>query len=313
LARYVARRLLMLLPTLLGVVFVVFLILALIPGDPGRIQLGLTATQEAVDALNHQWGLDRPFLTRFFSYLWGILTRFDFGNSYRSNEPVAQAILGRIPITAGIAFYSVLTVLVLGVPLGILSAVRRATFVDTSVTVYAMFLAAIPSFWFALLLMYVFSMTLRLLPSHGVATWQGFILPVAAMAVPGSSGFIRLTRVTMLDVVYQEYIKTARAKGAPETLVIWKHAFKNAMLPIINGAGLMFSGLLGGTVIIETIFTIPGVGRLLVTAIQQRDIPVVMGATIFLAVIFMAIVLLIDVLYAALDPRVRARFTGGAA
>ncbi|GHU74900.1 peptide ABC transporter permease [Clostridia bacterium] len=299
----------MLIPTLIGVVFIVFLILALIPGDPGRIQLGISATQEAVDALNHQWGLDRPFFVRFADFVVGAVTRFDFGRSYRSNESVVTEIVRRLPITAGIAFYGVLTVLVLGVPLGILSATRRATFIDTSVTVYAMFLSAIPTFWFALLLLYLFSLVLGLLPTHGVESWRGYILPIAAMAIPASSGFIRLTRVTMLDVVYQEYIKTARAKGAHELSVIWKHAFKNAMLPIINGAGLMFSSLLGGTVIIETIFTIPGVGRLLVTAIQQRDMPVVMGCTIFLAAIFMLIVLLVDIIYAALDPRIRARFS----
>jgi peptide/nickel transport system permease protein len=299
----------LLVPTLFGVIFVVFLILALIPGDPGRIQLGLSATKEAVDAFNLQWGLDRPFFARFFSFLGGVVSRFDFGRSYRTNAPVLNEIVARLPITAGIAFYSVLTVLVLGVPLGILSAMRRATFIDTSVTVYAMFLSAIPIFWFALLLLYVFSLALGMLPTHGVESWRGYILPIAAMSIPSSSGFIRLTRVTMLDVVYQEYIKTARAKGARESSVIWKHAFKNAMLPIINGAGLMFSGLLGGTVIIETIFTIPGVGRLLVTAIQQRDMPVVMGCTIFLAMIFMLIVLLIDIIYATIDPRIRARFT----
>jgi peptide/nickel transport system permease protein len=280
----------------------------LIPGDPGRIQLGMSATQEAVDTLNKQWGLDQPFFIRFFNFMAGIVTRFDFGKSYRTNEPVVNEIIRRLPVTAGIAFYGVLTVLVLGVPLGILSAVRRATWVDTSVTVYAMFLSAIPSFWFALLLLYVFSLILGMLPTHGVESWRGYILPIAAMSVPASSGFIRLTRVTMLDVVYQEYIKTARAKGARESIVIWKHAFKNAMLPSNNGAGLMFTILLGGTVMIVTIFTIPGVGRLLVIAIQQRDIPIVMGCTIFLATIFMVIVLLIDIVYAMLDPRVRARF-----
>jgi peptide/nickel transport system permease protein len=280
----------------------------LIPGDPGRIQLGLSATQEAVDAYNHAMGLDLPFFTRFLRYLGGIFLRFDFGVSYRTRNPVLADILARVPVTFGIAFFGVLTVLILGVPLGILSAIRRATWVDTSVTVYAMFLSAIPPFWFALLLLYFFSLALGILPTHGAETWKGFVLPVVTLAVPGSSGFIRLTRVTMLEVVYQEYIKTARAKGAPEASVIWRHAFKNAALPLINGAGLMFSSLLGGTVIIESIFSIPGVGRLLVTAIQQRDIPVVMGCTLFLAAIFMVIVLLVDLIYAALDPRIRARF-----
>ena len=307
--KYVIKRLLLLIPTLLGVILIVFSILSAIPGDPGRIILGIEAEQEAVDMFNHEFGLDRPFVERFLSYLEGVFTRFDFGISYRTREPVVDDILQRLPHTVKIAAFGVVTVIILGVPLGILSAVKRSTLVDTSITVYAMFLAAIPNFWFGLMLLYVFGLVLGWLPTYGAETWKHFILPIAALAVPGSSSFIRLTRVTMLEVVNQEYIKTARAKGAPEYSVIWKHAFKNAVLPLINGAGLTFSGLLGGTVVIESVFSIMGVGKLVVTAIQQRDIPIVMGSTIFLATVFMLIVLIIDLLYAFIDPRIRAKFS----
>lgn len=308
-SKYILRRLFLLIPALLGVIFVVFTIMSVIPGDPGRIQLGIDATQESVDMFNKQFGLDRPFLVRFFDYLKGILTRFDFGVSYRSREPVVNSLVRLVPTTFKVALFSVIGAVLLGVPLGVLAAIKRSTYIDTDVTVFALFLAAIPNFWFGLMLLYVFSIALGLLPSHGVETWKGYILPVLSLAVPGASGFIRLARVTMLDVVHQEYVRTARAKGAPEYLVIWKHAFRNAALPLINGAGLMFGALLGGAVIIESVFSLPGVGRLIVTAIQQRDMPVVMGSTIFLSVMFMLIILGIDLVYALLDPRIKLRYS----
>lgn len=308
-AKYIAKRLLLLVPTLFGVILIVFFIMELIPGDPGRIQLGINASQEAVDLFNQQFGLNRPFLVRFFDYLGDILFRFDFGISYRTHDAVVNSIVSRIGSTLVVAVFGVITALMIGIPLGVASAIRRSTLVDSSITVLALFLAAIPSFWLGLMLLQVFSINLGLLPSHGAETWQGYLLPVLALAIPSSSGFIRLTRVTMLDVVHQEYIKTARAKGVPEYKVIWKHAFRNAALPLINGAGLMFGALLGGAVIIEAVFSIPGIGSLIVTAIQQRDLPLVMGCTIFLSVIFMLIILGIDVVYALLDPRVRKRFS----
>jgi peptide/nickel transport system permease protein len=210
---------------MLGVIFVVFFIMAFIPGDPGRIQLGIDAPQEAVDLFNKQYGLDRPFFARFFDYLAGIASRFDFGESYRTHDPVMTSVIRRVPVTFCIALLSVLTALLIGLPLGVAAAVKRSTLTDASVTVLALFLAAIPEFWFGLMLLYVFSISIKIFPSHGVDGWKSFVLPVISLSVPGSSGFIRLTRTTMLDVVHQEYIKTARAKGSPEYLVIWKHAF----------------------------------------------------------------------------------------
>jgi peptide/nickel transport system permease protein len=310
-ARYIFRRLLLIIPTLIGVIFAVFTIMSLIPGDPGRMHLGIEATQESVDMFNRQFGLDRPFLPRFLDYLGGVLTRLDFGVSYRTREAVASSIIRRVPPTFATAFASVATAVLFGVPLGVLAAIKRSTLTDTNVTVLALFLSAIPSFWFGLMLLHLFAIILGVLPSHGIDSWKSFILPVASLAVPGSSGFIRLTRVTMLDTVHQEYIKTARAKGAPEYSVIWRHAFRNAALPLISGAGLMFAALLGGAVIIEVVFSMPGMGRLIVTAIQQRDMPIVMGCTIFLSSVFTLIILVVDILYAVLDPRIRLRFSSG--
>ncbi|MBQ6798180.1 MAG: ABC transporter permease [Oscillospiraceae bacterium] len=308
-SKYVIRRLLLMIPTMIAVIFIVFSILSFIPGDPGRMILGIAAPQEAVDMFNHNLGLDRPFIVRFLDYVGGIFLRFDFGESYRNSIPVIDEIMMRFPTTFRLAVFGVISVVILGVPLGILAAIRRSTITDASITVYAMFLTAIPGFWFGMILMYFFALKLKWVPVFGVSEWKGYILPIITMAVPGSSGLIRLTRVTMLETVNQEYIKTARAKGAPEAIVIWKHALKNAVLPIINSIGLSFSGLLGGTVVIETIFSIEGIGKYIMTSIGARDIPAVMACTIILAGIFCVIVLLIDLIYAFIDPRIRAKFS----
>ena len=296
-------------PTLLAVIIIVFCIMSIIPGDPGRMELGISATQEQVDKFNEQFGLNRPFPVRMIEYIAGIFTRFDFGISYRGRQPVMPMIVHKLPVTLVIAVFSVVGALLIGVPMGVLAAIRHARPVEAGVNVLALFLSAIPVFWFGMMLVYVFSITLPLFPTFGAETWKGYILPVISLAVPGSAGFMRLTRVTMLDVVHQEYVKTARAKGAPEHSVIWKHAFRNAALPLINSAGLMFGSLLGGTVIIEAVFSLPGLGRYIVSAIMQRDLPVVMGSTIFLSTVFMVIILCIDLAYAALDPRIRRRFS----
>jgi len=297
------------LPTLLAVIIIVFCIMSLIPGDPGRMELGISATQEQVDLFNEQFGLHRSFPVRLFDYVAGIFTRFDFGISYRGREPVMNMILHKLPVTLAVAVYSVIGALLIGVPMGVLAAIRHARPIEAGVNVLALFLSAIPVFWFGMMLVYVFSIILPLFPTFGADNWRGYVLPVVSLAVPGSAGFMRLARVTMLDVVHQEYVKTARAKGAPEHSVIWKHAFRNAALPLINSAGLMFGALLGGTVIIESVFSLPGLGRHIVTAILQRDLPVVMGCTIFLSAVFMVIILAIDISYAGLDPRIRRRFS----
>ena len=309
--KYLYKRVLFMLPTLLAVVIIVFSIMSMIPGDPGRMELGISATQEQVDKFNEQFGLNRSFPVRMLDYITGIFTRLDFGVSYRGREPVMNTVLSKLPVTFTVAVFSVIGALLIGVPMGVLAAIRHARPVESAVNVIALFLSAIPVFWFGMTLVYVFSIMLPLLPTFGAATWRGYVLPVISLAVPGSASFMRLTRVTMLDVVHQEYIKTARAKGAPEHSVVWKHAFRNAALPLVNSAGMMFGSLLGGTVIIESVFSLPGLGRHLVTAILQRDLPVVMGCTIFLSAVFMVIILAIDISYAALDPRVRRRFEGG--
>ncbi|MDR1271624.1 MAG: ABC transporter permease [Clostridiales Family XIII bacterium] len=306
--KYVIKRLLLLIPILLGVAFIVFSILSLTPGDPGTLILGETAPREAIEKLNEQLGFNKPFLVRFADYVIGAL-HGDFGTSYRSGLPVFQEIFARFSITLTIAVLAILTALFVGIPAGILSAVKQYSAADVISTVAAMLMAAIPGFWLGLMMIILFSLKLGWLPSYGVGSFAHYIMPTLILAIPCSAGLLRLTRTTMLETIRQDYIRTARAKGASETKVIWKHALKNALLPVITVAGMEFGALLGGTVIAEAVFSIPGVGMMLLTAIRMKDVPLVMASVIFLALLFCFIMLLIDLAHAFVDPRVKAMYS----
>lgn len=305
--RYIIKRLLLLIPTLIGVVVIVFSIMELMPGTPGRLILGSFAPQEAVDLLNHELGYDRPYVTRFIDYV-AKAVRGDFGNSYNSRKPVSSEIFGRFPTTLKLAVISVVFSAIIGIPIGILSAVKQYSSVDVISTAMAMFLAAIPSFWLGLILMIFFSLRLRWLPVTGIGTVMHYILPTITMCLPGSASLIRMTRTTMLETIRQDYIRTARAKGASENRVVLNHALKNALLPVITSLGMRFGVMLGGTILIEAVFGMPGLGTLVVTSIRQKDIPQVMGTVIFLAVIFCLIMLAVDLIYAYIDPRIKAKY-----
>lgn len=306
--KYVIKRILFTIPVLFGAVFLVFTIMYLTPGDPGSLILGMTAKQADIDALNHQLGVDQPFLIQFFNYLKGIFTEFDFGTSYRTGLPVFDEILARFPATFWLTFWSCLLGAVVGIVLGVVSAVKQYSITDVSLTTLSMVLSAVPGFWLALMLMQVFCLKLHLLPSNGLDSWASYILPVITLTLSGIASDIRLTRSTMLETIRQDYIRTARSKGAPEKIVIFRHALKNALLPVLTSIGMGFGASLGGAVIIETVFGIPGVGQLMVTAIRQKDSPTVMAATIFLAALFCLIMLIVDVLYAYIDPRLKAKY-----
>lgn len=308
-AKFIGLRILGMVPILLGVTFIVFGILSLTPGDPGRLILGQNATQEAVDELNHQLGYDRPFLVRFFNFVFDAVTKFDFGKSYRSDKPVVSEIQIRFPTTLRLAALSVLVSAMTGIPLGILSAVKQYSIADTMATVTSLFLAAIPMFWLGMMLILVFALYLKMLPSNGVDTWTAYILPTITLSLPAAAMLLRMSRSTMLETIRQDYIRTARAKGAPERQVIFKHALKNALLPVITVIGMNFGFLLGGAVVIETIFSIPGLGTMILEGIRMKDVPIVMGSTLFLAAIFSFIMLILDLLYAFIDPRIKARFS----
>ncbi len=310
-SRYIIRRLLLIIPTTLLVVLLVFLIMNITPGDPGRMILGVGqgVTQEAVDALNHSLGMDRPVMERYFSYIWNIL-HLDFGLSYHSRQPVLDTLVKSFPITFKLAFLSILVTVVVGIPLGIISAARRYSVLDGTLTVVALVVASVPGFWLGIMLILIFSLKLGLLPTSGVGTLKHYILPVLTLALPNAAFLLRITRVTMLETLRQDYIRTARAKGASEKRVIFRHALKNTLLPVVTTLGLSFANLLGGAIVVEAIFGLPGLGEVILDALVLKDVPVVMASVILIAVLFMLIVLIVDILYAYIDPRIKAQFGG---
>ena len=304
--KFIIHRLIAIIPVLLGVVLIVFTIMSLTPGTPGSMILGPTALQEEVDALNRQLGYDRPFVERFLRYVFNIV-RGDFGNSYLTGEPVFDRIFARLPITALLANLAVTTALMIGVPLGILSAVKRYSYLDLMSTFTAMLLAAIPEFWLGIMLILLFALNLGWLPTFGVQSLASFVLPTLALSLPASAAILRLTRATMLETIRQDYIRTARAKGAPERNVIWGHALRNALIPVITIVGAFFGGLFGGTILTETVFAMPGLGLLTLDAIRMNDTPQVMATVIFLSSIFCIMMLIVDIILAFVDPRVKIR------
>lgn len=305
--KYILKRLLVVIPTLLFIVFVVFFILNITPGDPGRIMLGTTATQEQVDMLNESLGVNRPLLVRYVDYIWDAL-HGDFGTSYTFNVPVTQVLMPKFPTTLRLAILSVCCSALLGIPLGILSAVKKHSLIDNALTVLALFLASVPGFWLGLMLMLWLSLSWGLLPSSGVGTWQHYIMPVMTLALPSAAFISRLTRTTMLDSMNQDYIRTAKGKGARDRRVIFGHALRNALIPVITQLGMNFAGLLGGAMITEIVFGLPGFGNAIVAAIKAKDMPLTMFAVIFLSTTFMLIMLVVDLIYAFIDPRIKAQY-----
>ena len=304
--KFLAQRILALIPVILGVIFIVYTIMALTPGTPGSRILGPTADQAQIDALNAQLGYDRPFPERFARYTLNVL-QGDFGTSYLTGEPVFGRIFDRLPVTMLLATLAVTTGVMIGVPLGILSAVRRYSYLDLISTATAMFLAAVPEFWLGIMLILLFALNLGWLPTFGVESLASFVLPTFALALPAAAAILRLTRATMLETIRQDYIRTARAKGAPGRTVIWNHALRNALIPVITMVGAFFGALFGGTILTETVFTMPGLGLLTLDAILMNDTPQVMASVIFLSILFCLIMLVVDIILAFIDPRVKAR------
>jgi peptide/nickel transport system permease protein len=298
-------------PVLLGVAFLVFAILSLTPGDPGTIILGITAKPEDIAALNAEFGYDKPFFVRFFTYIGNVIFHFDLGTSYQTRQPVIDDILARFPNTLLLTVLSMSAASIIGITLGIISAVRQYSVLDQTLVVVALVFASVPGFWLGLMLMLIFSMKLGLLPSYGASSLKHFVLPTITVCMSSAAGLLRLTRASMLETIRQEYIRTAKAKGASGKRVIWKHALRNAMLPVVTTLGTSFGASLGGAIIAETVFAMPGMGTLITTAIRQKDIPVVMGSTLFLAVLTSLIILVVDVLYAFIDPRIKAKYVNG--
>jgi ABC-type dipeptide/oligopeptide/nickel transport systems, permease components len=305
--RYILKRLILLIPIILGVTFIIFSIMALTPGDPGTLILGPSASEASRAQLNHQLGFDKPFIVRYINYITNAV-QGDFGKSYITKKPVFSEIFSRFPTTFLLAILGTFISVLIGIPLGVLSAVKQYSAMDTASTMIAMVMASIPGFWLGILMILLFSLTLGWLPSYGVGSFRNFVMPSLTLGVTSAAYKLRTTRATMLETIREDYIRTARAKGAPEKAVIWGHALKNALLPVITLVGIDFASLLGGTILIESVFAMPGVGTLMLNSIRTKDIPQVMATVIFLATLFCVAMLLIDIIYAYIDPRLRSRY-----
>ncbi len=306
-ARYVVKRLLMLIPTLLVVTFIVFFIMDLTPSDPGTLILGERASQESIDALNRELGYDSPFFVRYIDYVLDAL-HGDLGNSWKSGRPVISEIANRFPVTLTLAAGSIAIGMILGIALGILSAVKQYSALDIAGTTLAMALASFPAFWIGMMLIVLFSLQLRLLPSYGVGSVQHYILPWITTSCVFVASQLRMTRTSMLEAIRMDYVRTARAKGQKEQVVIMRHALRNALLPVVTILGINFGSLLGGTVTVETVFSLPGIGSLIIEAIRMKDVPLVLGATVTLSTCFTLMMVIVDILYAFIDPRIKARY-----
>ncbi|MDL2294236.1 ABC transporter permease [Ruminococcaceae bacterium OttesenSCG-928-D13] len=310
--KYVLKRLLMMIPVLLGVTFLVYFILALSPGDPVRMILGEQASEESVQMLREELGLNDPIPVRYVRYLGGLL-QGDLGTSYKNQLPVAPQVLERFPNTLILAMSGMLVALLVGTPLGILSAKKQYTLLDNATTVLGLVGVAMPTFWLGLLLVLLFSLHLGWFPSSGMGEGIGpllksLVLPAATLGTSCTASVMRMTRSSMLEVLRQDYIDTARAKGLKEGYITLHHMLKNALVPIVTVAGLQFGMLLGGSALTETIFSWPGLGRFMVDSIKSKDMPMVLGSAVFLAVVYSVVNLLVDILYAYIDPRIKSQY-----
>jgi peptide/nickel transport system permease protein len=296
------------LPVILGVAVVIFTIMYFVPGDPARFIMGSEATAAQVAEKRHEMGLDAPYLVQLGRFLFNTFIRFDLGDSYMLNIPVLSELMVRLPNTLIIGLLCMVLQIGLGIPLGVTAAVHHNGFADRLCIFLALLGVSMPSFWLGLLMVILFSLKLGILPAYGVGGIQYFIMPVICNSFAGIATQARQTRSSMLDVIRSDYITTARSKGMSEHDVIYKHALPNALIPVITVIGNGLANIFGGAVVIETVFSIPGVGLYMTNAIGNRDYPVVRGAVVVLAVIFSLIVLLVDLVYAFVDPRIRAQF-----
>lgn len=302
--KYVLKRLLMLIPVMLGITFFIFVILSLAPGDPASMILGQEATPEQLEALRTQMGLDQPLLTRYFSYIWGVL-RGDFGTSWINSYDVFSEFMSRLPNTLMLGMLSMAIAIVVGIPMGVIAAIRQNKVVDRVTLVCAMLFACLPGFWLGMMAQVYFCLTLGWLPASGVGSLSHFIMPALTLGAGTLATMVRLTRSSMLDIKHQDFVRTARAKGVVEYKVIFGHMFRNALLPVITQVGMGFAAIMGGASVTESVFGIPGVGSLLINAVKSRDIPVVMGTIVFVGLFVGIVNLVVDLIYAIVDPRVK--------
>ena len=287
-----------------GAVTIIFVVMRFVPGDPASAMLGPTATEAQLVAARARLGLDRPVLVQYLRYVEHA-AQLDFGDSYRLGGPAMIRVADRLPATLLLALASTLFAVGVGFPAGVLAARRHGSWFDRTASRASLVGQALPTFWTGIMLILVFAKTLRLLPSAGATSWRHLLLPAVALGLPFLSIVLRLTRSGLLDVMNENYVQVARAKGITEARVVYRHAVRNMLLPVVTVVGLQLGTLIGGAVIVETVFAWPGVGRLLIDAIQNRDYPIVQAATAMIAAVFVVTNLVVDVTYTWLDPRVR--------
>ncbi len=306
--KYIGRRLLQFIPVIIGVLFLTFTINYFSPGDPAIAILGTEASEESLERFREEHGLNDSFFVQFFHYAEGIVTRFDFGTSYQTKRPVAQELLERYPKTIMLAVMSVAFATVIGIPLGIISATRQYSLSDYGASFLALIGASLPQFWLGLMMMLLFSVKLNLLPATGFSSPLHWIMPTIAIGIYPVATITRMTRSNMLEVIRQDYIRTARAKGMGDAIVVSKHALKNALIPVITVIGSQLGQSLSGAMVVESVFTIPGLGSLMVSAIKSRDYAMIQGGVVFIAIVYSLINLLVDLIYAYIDPRIKSQY-----
>ncbi len=298
-------------PVLLGVLFLVFTINHFTPGDPVVNLLGSNYTQEQYDRKEAELGLDKPFLVQYCTYVWGIATRFDLGTSYTSKRAVSDEIIERLPNTLKIGIWGVLSSIFIAIPLGVLAATHQGGVYDYVIRIGTIILAALPNFWVALMSIIIFSLKLGWFPASGLDSWKGWVLPVFSLAIGPIASVARLTRSSMPEVIRQDYIRTARAKGLKQSAVTRRHALKNGLIPVITVIGSQLSMIMGGSILVETIYSVPGLGTLMNTAISSKNYPVVQSGILVISITVCIMNLVVDLAYAFIDPRIKAQYTSG--
>jgi peptide/nickel transport system permease protein len=305
--RYIAKRLLMMIPILLGISFIVLLLIDLVPGDPARQALGVTAKAYQLEEFREVNGLNDSFPVRYVRFIGNVL-QGDLGKSYINKTDVLSDIMQRFPYTLMIVSLSMALSLCIGIPLGVYAATHQYTWKDNAAIFTSLFCVSMPAFWFSLILVQIFAVKLRILPSSGIDQWQGWILPIVSLALGYAAIIARQIRSDLLEVIRQDYITTARAKGQTEGKVLYRHALKNALIPTVLLSGSIFGMSLSGALIAEVIFSIPGMGSYTLSGLQNRDYPVIQGSVLFLAMVFSLVILIVDLIFAFIDPRIRSQY-----
>jgi len=290
--------------TVLLISTIVFVVIRVIPGDPALVIAGIDASQSDIDAIRAKLGTDEPMLSQYVNWIWQVI-RFDFGDSMISGQPVTRLVLERFPLTLSLALMGIVISIIIAIPLGVISAVKRWSFWDYLGMAFSQIGMAVPSFWLGILLLLLFSVKIKIFPLFGSGTIMHLILPAVSLGIARAAVLLRLTRASMTEELSKEYVITARSKGLTDRMVYYKHALKNALLPVITIGGIQLGYMLGGAIIIEQVFSLPGLGRLFLFGVYQRDFPLIQGGVVFVAFVFSLINFLVDMLYSVLNPKIR--------